>query len=181
MHSSEMAYGDEYRGTKRMGGRFSDIALSFVIVTVPMLTFAGLLLGLVFHYRVTHNDLLFENLKLDDAKDEPGIYYIDLNATFLVFIASWSSSAAPMLASFVLVLAAYPICKEYLAQARANRSRELLTPYQLFLTLRFMNGGGFGALWSWLKYHAGWKNVREPQGKVLSSTASVAILASSLG
>src|SRR5579859_4467672 len=134
MHPSEMAYRDEARGTKRMGGRFSNISLSFVVVSVPMLLFGGLLLGLVFHYRVTHNELPFEHLQLNGVKDEAGIYYVNLNATFLVFIASWSSSVAPMLASFVLVLAAYPICKEYLAQARAKRSRELLTPYQLALT-----------------------------------------------
>jgi len=176
-----MAFGDEIRVSKRMGGRFSDIILSLVIVAVPMLLFAGLILGLVFHYRVTHNNAPFENLQLEGTKDEPGIYYVNLNATFLVFIASWSSSVAPMLASFVLVLAAYPICREYLNQARANRSEELLTPYQLALTLRFMNGGGFGALWSWLKYNLGWKNERQAQGKVLSTTASVAILASSLG
>lgn len=146
-----------------------------------MLAFAGLLLGLVFHYRVTHNSPPYEHLQLEGAKDEPGIYYVNLNATFIVFIASWSSSVAPMLASFILVLAAYPICRQYLGQARANLIRELLTPYQLALTLRFMNGGGFGALWSWLKYHVGWKNVRERQDSVLRNTALIAIFATSLG
>jgi hypothetical protein len=156
-----------------MGGRFSDIFLNFAVVTIPLFLFVALLLGLVFHYRVSHNDPPFENLQIEGVKDEPGIYYVNLNATFLVFIA-------PMLASFVLALAAYPICRQYLAQARANKTQELLTPYQLALTLRFMNGGGFGALWSWLKYHVGWRSVRQPQGVVLSSTARVAILALSL-
>jgi hypothetical protein len=48
------------------------------------------------------------------------------------------------------------------------------------LTLRFMNGGGFGAVWSWLKYHAEWKNVRQPQGSALSETALVSIITSLL-
>jgi hypothetical protein len=177
----KMAYGEEIRARKRIGGRFLDITLSFVIVTIPMFLFAGLLLGLVFRNRVTHNNPPYKHLQLEGTTDEPGIYYVNLNATFLVFIASWSSSVAPMLGSFILLLAAYPICRQYLRQAQANITRELLTPYQLTLTLRFMNGGGFGALWSWLKYHTGWKNVREPQGSVLSKTALVAILASSLG
>jgi hypothetical protein len=175
-----MAYGDEIRVSKRIGGRFSDITLSFVIITVPMLLFTALLLGLVFHYRVTHNEAPYKHLQLQGTTDESGFYYVNLNATFLVFIASWSSSLAPMLVSFVLVLAAYPICRQYLAQARENLRQELLTPYQLALTLCFMNGGGLGALWSWLKYHAGWKHIRESQGSALSKTALVAISASSL-
>jgi len=176
-----MAYGDGNQIIKRMRGRFSDILLSFAIITIPMLAFAGVLLGLVFHYRVTHNSPPYEHLQLEGTRDEPGIYYVDLNATFIVFIASWSSSVAPMLASFILVLAAYPICRQYLGQARANLTRELLTPYQLALTLRFMNGGGFGALWSWLNYHVGWKSVRERQGSVLRKTALMAIISLSLG
>jgi hypothetical protein len=175
-----MAFGDEVRVNKRMGGRFSDIALSFVIITLPMFLFAALLLGLVFHFRVTHNDPPYKHLQPQGTTDEPGIYYVNLNATFLVFLASWSSSVAPMLVSFALALAAYPICRQYLGQAQANIRRELLTPYQLALTLRFMNGGGFGALWSWLKYRASWK-MREPQGSALSKVAFVAIFASSLG
>ena len=175
-----MAFSHDVRTSRRMSGRFTDIFLSFVIVTIPMLLFAALLLGLVFHYRVTHNYPQYENLQLDGATDEPHVYYVNLSATFLVFIASWSSSLAPILVSFVLVLAAYPICRHYLNQARANSRRELLTPYQLALTLRFMNSGGFGAVWSWLKYYAGWKHVRQPQGSALSKTALVAILTSLL-
>jgi len=163
-----------------MGGRFSDITLSFAIITIPMAVFTALILGFVFGYRVTHNDPPHPNLQPEGTTDEPGIYYINLNATFLVFIASWSSSLAPMLGSFILALATYPICKQYLAQARRNLKRELLTPYQFALALRFMNGGGFGALWSWIKYHVGWKHVRQPQGSALSKTAFVAILGSTL-
>jgi hypothetical protein len=176
-----MAPDSEIPTRKRIGGRFSDIFLSLAIVTMPMLLLSGVILALVFHYRVAHNNAPFEDLHLPEAEDEPGIYYVDLNATFLVFIASWSSTVAPMLASFVLILAAYPICREYLNEARANRTEELLTPYQLALTLRFANGGGFGALWSWLKYLFQWKKERQPQGKVLSTIAALAIFASSLG
>lgn len=175
-----MAYGDEVRTRKRMGGRFPDIAFSFIIITVPMLLFAALLLGLVFHFRVTHNGSLHKQLQLHGTTDEPRVYYVNLSATVLVFIASWSSSLAPMLVGFVLALAAYPICRQYLNQARASSRQELLTPYQLALTLRFMNGGGFGAIWSWLKYHARWKHVRQSQGSALSRTALITILTSLL-
>jgi predicted PurR-regulated permease PerM len=142
---------------------------------------AGVLVGLVFQFRVKHNGAAFENLQLANTEDEPGIYYININATFLVFIASWSSSLAPLLAGFILALALYPISRKYLEEARAGRSQNLLTPYQLALTLRFLNGGGFGALWSWLEYLARWKDKRESQASPLTSTVSVTILAISLG
>ncbi|KAE9379858.1 hypothetical protein N431DRAFT_325025 [Stipitochalara longipes BDJ] len=159
-----------------MGGRTSDITLGFVIITFPMLIFAGVLLGLVFHYRVTHNDLSYANLQVPGATDEPGIYYVNLNVSTFTFIASWSSTLAPMLVGFVLALAAYPICRQYMGQARG----ELLTPYQLALTLRFMNGGGFGAMWSWFKYHFSWRKVRVSQSRTLGRTAVVAVLATGL-
>jgi hypothetical protein len=52
-----------------MGGRFSDIFLSFVIVTIPLFLFVALLLGLVFHYRVSHDDPPFENLQIEGVRN----------------------------------------------------------------------------------------------------------------
>jgi hypothetical protein len=176
--------GAEIQPRKRMGGRFSNILLSLIVIALPMLLLTVLMLGFVFQYRVTHNNAPFDNLQLEGAEDEPGIYYVNFSAPFLVIVASWSSTVAPMLASFILILAAYPICREYLKKAQANSPeavKELPTPYQLALTLRFMNGGGFGALWSWLKYNIGWRKERQSQGKTLTTTACIAILSSSLG
>jgi hypothetical protein len=166
---------------RRMSGRISEIALSSALVVIPMLVFSTSLLGLVFHYRVTHNGSNFGNLNLAGTEDESGVYYVDLSATLLIFIASWSSSLAPLLAGFVLTLASYPIARKFLKDARRESVRNLPTPYQLALILRFLNGGGFGALWSWLKYLGGWGNKRESQAKSLTNIASVAVLATILG
>lgn len=179
-----MATSSNPHTSKRMGGRVSDISLSLIIVTLPMLLFATLLLGFVFHYRVTQSSTPFQPLQTPGTASakESGVYYVKLNATLLVFIASWSSTVAPMLASFLLALAAYPICHEYLYQAQAtDRGHQLPTPYQLALTLRFLNGGGFGALWSWIRYLAGWKNDRKEQASLLKNTAIVSIGATILG
>jgi len=169
--------------TKKMGGRTSDILFRFGVITFPMLIFAGVLLGLVFHYRVTHNDPPYPNLEVPGAIDEPGIYYVNLNVSYFTFIASWSSTLAPMLVGFVLALASYPICRQYLDQssrAGTGSQRKLPTPYQLALTLTFMNGGGFGAMWNWFKYHWGWRKVRVIQSSTLGKTAVVAVLATAL-
>jgi hypothetical protein len=68
-----------------------------------------------------------------------------------------------------------------LRQARANNPRELLTPHQLALTLKFLEGGGFRALWAWVKYLANPRQKRQPQATTLVSVASVTVVAVSLG
>ena len=138
------------RNEKRMGGRYSDIARSFLVLTIPMLGFVCVLAVLVFHYRVQSKGAPFENLRLSDNQDEKGVYYVNISSPTLVFIASWSSSLAPALASFALALVTYPAAKTYLREERAETHEKLLTPYQLFLTLQFLDGGGIGAIWSWL-------------------------------
>jgi hypothetical protein len=165
---------------KSMTGRYANIITSFVIVTIPMLLFTAVLLGLVFHYRVSHNSPPFENLLVTGAQDEAGVYYVNIEATVLIFISSWSSSLAPILTSFVLALAAYPIARKLLQDTRAHRLQQLLTPYQLALTLKFLDGGGAGPLWNWLKYIFGWTSTRQHQGSPLKSTASVTALATVL-
>lgn len=162
---------------KSMTGRYADIITSFVIVTIPMLLFTAVLLGLVFHYRVSHNSPPFENLLVAGAQDEAGVYYVNIEATVLIFISSWSSSLAPILTGFVVALVAYPIARKFLQEARAHRPQQLLTPYQLALTLKFWDGGGVGALWNWLKYVFGWRSKRQRQASPLKSTASVTVLA----
>ena len=169
------------RSGKKMSGRLSDIALSFSVVTIPMLMFTGVLLGLVYHYRITHNEVSFETLRAPGSIDEAGIYYVNLSATVLIFISSWSSSLAAILAGLMMTLASYPIAWRHLRDVRAYRPQRLLTPFQLALTLKFLDGGGWGALWSWIKYVAGWRKQRQLQARTLTASASVMILAVFLG
>jgi hypothetical protein len=169
-----------FQNEKRMGGRYSNIALSALILTVPMLAFVCVLVVLIFHYRVQSTDTPFSNLRLAEQQAQGGYYYVDISSTILVFIASWSSSLAPALASFALALIAYPVSKAYLREARAENPGKLLTPYQLFLALRFLEGGGFGALWNWVKYLFKWRRQRAIQASPLSTTASIAFISTIL-
>ena len=174
---AEQAHGNESLPTgKRMAARYSNIATSFVVVTIPMLLFTAVLLGLIFYYRVSHNTPPFDNLLVAGAQDEASVYYVNIEATFLIFISSWSSSVAPILTASVVSLAAYPIARKFLQEARAHQPQLLPTPYQLALTIKFLDGGGAGALWNWLKYFVGWERKRQRQASPLTSTASVTIL-----
>ncbi|OAP61647.1 hypothetical protein AYL99_03850 [Fonsecaea erecta] len=165
---------------KHMSGRYGDIWLSFSIVTLPMLAFSALLLGLVYHYRVTHSPAATSGLRTDDLTDEPGIYYVDLSATVLIFIASWSSTLGPLLAGFLMALASYPLSKKYWNDV-LHQHPDLPTPFQFALILKFLTSSGWGSLYSWVKYLAGWKKQRQWQSRLLTASASVTVLTTFLG
>jgi hypothetical protein len=165
---------------KQMSGRYSDIWLSFSIVTLPMLAFSALLLWLVYYYRVTHGTAASINLRTPDTVDEPGIYYVDLSATVLIFIASWSSSLGPLLAGFVMSLASYPLSRQFWNDVQ-DQEPSLPTPFQFALILKFITSSGWGALYGWIRYLARWKEQRQLQSRLLTASASVTALATILG
>lgn len=163
-------------GEQRLGGRYGSIFLSLSVVTLPMLTFSAVLLGLVMKYRVQYTSGPYANLELQGFAYRSGSYYVDLSATFLIFVASWSSSVATIAAGFMTALAAYPIAKKYVGLVERQQTNKLLTPYQLALTIRLLDGGGIGALWEWLKYAIKGKSRRQNQSPALKLTSSVALL-----
>jgi hypothetical protein len=146
---------------KQMSGRYSDIWLSFSIVTLPMLTFSALLLGLVYCYRVTHGTAASINLQTPD-------------------IASWSSSLGPLLAGFVMSLASYPLSRQFWNDVQ-DQEPSLPTPFQFALILKFITSSGWGALYGWIRYLARWKEQRQLQSRLLTASASVTALATILG
>lgn len=165
---------------KQMSGRHSEIWLSFSVVCLPMLMFSALLLGLVYKYRVTHGVATNDNLHMPAMIDEPGIYYVDLSATVLIFVASWSSSLGPLLAGFVMSLASYPLSKRFWNDVQQQEAN-LPTPFQFALTLKFITSGGWGALYTWIKYLVGWKKQRQLQSNLLTASACVTVIATTMG
>jgi hypothetical protein len=160
----------------RMGGRHLNILLSFFVMTVPMIAFSALILGLVYRYRVVHNDFIQENLRFDRGQDESDVIYVKLSATILTTIASWSSTVAPILVGFVVTLISYPVARTLVNAVEYNRSDQLLTPYQLALMLRMVASGGPASFWDWVKYAAGWKGRRQPQPRALKVMSSMLFL-----
>ena len=167
-------------GPRQVSDRFTNVALNGFIVITPMLAFSAVLLGLVHRYRVTSGVPASDTLRASDIVDEAGVYYVDFSATVLIFIASWSSSLGPLLGGFVMTLASYPIARKYWSDIR-DQSPLLPTPFQFAATLKFLSGGGWGALYSWVKYLGGWKKQRQLQSKLLTHSASFAILAALMG
>ncbi len=164
----------------RMSGRLIDIWTAFTIVTIPMLAFSAALLGLVYRYRVTHSIPTDDRLRSSDTTDEPGVYYVKLSATVLIFISSWSSSLGPLLLSFLMTLASYPLARHFWHDIRQQKDT-LPTPFQFALSLKFIGGGGWGALYSWSRYLVGWKKQRQFQSTLLTESAFVTVVATILG
>lgn len=87
---------NEHRpSSSRMGGRYLEILLSFLVMTIPMLAFSALLLGLIYRYRIVRNPFPSDNLRFDGGQDDSTAFYVRLSATTLITVASWSSTLAP--------------------------------------------------------------------------------------
>jgi len=174
---------DEVSGvsSKRQSSGRKDIALNAALLILPMLLFTTTILGLVYYYRVQRQPLDSTSLQYTDTNNEFGAIYVKLSATYLIFIASWSSSIAPVLTAAALSLASYPAARSCLKNARSQQPKNLYTPFQLTLALTMINGGRVSSLWHWLKYTIGWRHKRQSQATGLTGIAAVAICTTALG
>jgi hypothetical protein len=166
--------------SRRMTGGATDILLAFLTLSLPMVAFSSVLIALVFYYRITQATSGLEHLRVPGVEpynELGGAYYVDINATTLVFIASWSSSLAPILVGATITLYSFPVAKDYLRRTQSGTLESLLTPYQLSILLRFINGSPTNALWNWLKYLVFWNGKRQKQSPALKRVALLTILA----
>lgn len=152
-------------------GRSSDILLNTCFIVLPMLIFPGVLLGLVYAYRVQQVAPLHSNLALPGETPESGVYYVNLPATRLIFISSWSSSVAPLLIGSFLTLFSYSVAQKLLTDPREAGKPVLPTPYQFTLLLGMLKDSSIKTLWTWAKYRLGfgWSGKRQPQGSALTN------------
>lgn len=157
------------------------IAWSWFVVTVPITALTIAFLVMVFHYRVKPNGGPIENLRVPSIEDGGNAIYIDLNSSFILFVTSLASSLAPILSGLILFLASFPMARQLSDSIEKGRVDGLPTPYQLALTLKFLGGGVYGAIWSWIKYLCTWKITRQPQTPPLIAASSVAIMAMIMG
>jgi hypothetical protein len=164
-----------------MSGRRSDIVFSAVVTTVPIIILSGSLLALVFDLRVIQEPSIFAQGQQGQTSNEAGVYYVRISSTYLVFIASLSSSVVPMLATFLLTLASFLIANDVREQTHSESHIRSLTPYQFALTLNFLSGGGYGAIWRWVKYLFTQRKARERRAKALTQAAWFTLLALLLG
>lgn len=151
------------------------IFIAFAVVSIPFALLAAALLGAVLGYRLKPSTALgFVN----DSMDDSGVYYVNLSATTITLISSYSSTVAPIAISFAMTLIAYSMSADIVNHSKRAELDDLPTPYQLGLILN-LRQGGIGSLIPWVKY-AFWK-VRHKSPAVLRATVGVAIAAIVLG
>jgi hypothetical protein len=157
----------------------TDIIINVVSLTIPMLIFCAILLEIVFQNLITQEKLPAD--ALGDFAPDHGWYYVQYSATRLVFVASLSSTAAPIVGMCIVSLWSFPMAAKMLELSEHEAKNDMPTPFQLVLTLRMLSGSGFGPLWHWLKYTWTWRKHRQPHSYALASVGSASAFAIFLG
>lgn len=108
-----------------------------LVITVPIALLSATLLGLVFGYRVRTQPSLFasDSGGYQDISRHSSYVLVNFPATRLVFAASFLSTLAPMLGSFVMVLWSLRIAQSMRTASAKSEYTRLPTPYQLSLVI----------------------------------------------
>lgn len=104
-------------------------------IILPICLLSGLLIGLVWGYQVKTDKSLFRSSESANSNSGSTYVLVDYSATRLVFLASWLSTTAPILASFVMVLWSLPIAQTLRVASVELDAAHLPTPYQLSLII----------------------------------------------
>ncbi|CAG8370394.1 unnamed protein product [Penicillium salamii] len=156
-----------------------EIVWNSFVVTIPISALTVAFLLLVFRYRVKTGDSPLKNLRLPSDEGDKNAVYVDLNSSYILFVASRASSLGTLLTGFILTLVSFPIARQLSRDIQMGRVDSLPTPYQLALLLKFLDGSAPGAIWGWIVYLFSWRKTRQPQSSALiaaSSTASAALI-----
>ncbi|EXJ76244.1 uncharacterized protein A1O5_00752 [Cladophialophora psammophila CBS 110553] len=107
------------------------ILLPATIICIPIALLAGALLALVYMYRIDPVPNLFK--PTETSLRGPGFVLVNFSATRLVFVASFLSTLAPLLGSFILSLFALPVSRRLRDASREAKYLNLPTPFQMSL------------------------------------------------
>lgn len=167
--------GSEVPTKHRASRGYSAVLIPSCIIILPMLLFPAILLGVVFHYRISGSAPLFPSLASPSAEPDQNAYYVNMSVTTIATIASWSSSVALSLVGFAMALWTFSISSSVLAQTHGEKYTELPTPFQFALLLKLISGG-MAPLWDVFSYRWGWKKKRSKISPVVvKSTLVLAI------
>ena len=117
--------------------RIKSLLWPVLVITVPIALLSAALLSLVFGYRVRTQPSLFASDAggYQDVHRHDSYVLVNYPATRLVFAASFLSTLAPMLGSFIMVLWSLRIAQSMRAASAELQYTRLPTPYQLSLVI----------------------------------------------
>lgn len=161
-HSSQDGHSDNNKAG------ISEILISFLVVSTPFSALAAVLVGLVIQFR-----LPISTLSSDQPLD-PYSYYVNLSATRIALIASYSSTVISLVTGSAMVLVSYPLAAKFVRYSQKEELNHLPTPYQVGLLIN-LRSGSVGALWPWFKYMIFRKKIRKHTSGVVK-TSVIAVL-----
>ncbi|KAL2412524.1 hypothetical protein ABEF91_000287 [Exophiala dermatitidis] len=146
------------------------------IVGLPIFCFTVVLIVLVFVYRVS-TDSTHPFAASPSHKADHRYILVDFSSTRLVFVASWSSTLAPMLLGSLMALWHIPTVCKMAAHTTEDNIKELPTPYQLSMLIG-LSSGSFDELRKYVMYL--FSNVKASQPRILSRSALIMVVSSLL-
>jgi hypothetical protein len=126
-----------------------EIGIAFAVVSIPLSVLSVTLLGVVLGFR-TENSLDLSGIQPGDS------YLVNLSATTITLIASYSSTIAPIAVGSAMTLILYSVSSQIVKSSEQEHLGDLPTPYQIGLLIT-MRSGAIGSLWSWFNYAFRWK------------------------
>lgn len=117
--------------------RIKSLLWPVLVITVPIALLSAALLGLVFGYRVKTQPSLFaaDTGGYEDLHRHNSYVLVNFPATRLVFAASFLSTLAPMLGSFIMMLWSLRIAQSMRTASAELQHNLMPTPYQLSLII----------------------------------------------
>jgi hypothetical protein len=157
---------------RRMKGQTATILGAFCIVTFPMLIFNIILIVIIAKYAEPDSASRIRDLQA---------IYVNINATTLTTFTSWSSTVAPLLGSFMVLLATYPACKKMINATKQGTTSSLPSPYQLAIMIQMRAGAKYRALAMLLQYRSSYRGKRAPITPPLITITSILTVGVFLG
>ena len=147
--TSLLQYQDSPNTDSDSKGALWDIILYFAAIFIPFAVLSAVLVGVVLVFRVTIAPSSISGSSL--KKTDTDVYYVDISATTLVLIASYSSTIASLIIGFTISLSFFPLAAKISTYSQRERLTYLPTPYQLGLLIALRNGS-IGSLVRYIQY-----------------------------
>ena len=139
----------------KMGGQKLEIGFASALLTIPMLTLAALLIGLVYEYRMPDHS---SSYSFDNQTALPlgSAYFVNYSSTTLVYIASLSSTLSTLLIPAAMLLYSYVLANDLAKDSDQAAMSNLPSPFQLNMLIKMVEGR-LMVLWSYVRYALGSK------------------------
>lgn len=152
-----------------------NIMWSSVILLFPMPLLTTLLLLYIFVNRIKDKAVPLSMFGRTSTIPQDRSYYVDVDSTKLIVLASWSSSVAPFLIGSAVALTRFPVAKRLLRDCLDGQVAQLPDSQQLQLILRLTSGSTWETLFDTFKFCIGRGSKKTRCGIALSTLTAVVL------